>query len=192
MLRRTALVATLLVLLSVTSAAAATTTITITDYAYPPSTSIHLGDTVKWSNQHITLHSTTGDSPLKLWSHDIPVGHSVDVTFAQAGTFAFHCRIHPDLMFGVIRVPLKVTPFAGSASTTFTVRVATVRAPAGFSYVIQRRAGSGSFKAWKVTTSPTAAFKPGHTGTWTFRSRLKRLSNGGTSGWSPTATITVH
>jgi hypothetical protein len=81
-------------------------------------------------------------------------------------------------MTGTIKVRLQVTPPSGSPGTTFTVAVASVAAPSGFVYDIQRKKGSGDWMAWKTgITSKSVMFKPKASGTWSFRSHLRKTSN---------------
>jgi hypothetical protein len=53
-----------------------------------------------------------------------------------------------------------------------------VAAPSGFVYDIQRKKGSGDWMAWKTgITSKSVMFKPKASGTWSFRSHLRKTSN---------------
>ena len=193
MFRRTAFIAALLVVLTASSVSAATTTINITTFAYPASTSIGMGDTVTWANQMVAVHHTsTNNSPLSLWNKDMNGnGTSGSQVFSAAGTFAYHCNFHPTAMHGNIVVRMKASPASGTKSTTFSIKWATAKAPAGFKYQVQRKAPGGSYVAFKTTTARSVAWMPNKTGTWSFRSRLKRLSNGATSGYSPALLVGV-
>lgn len=192
MFRRSALLAAALVVLVSATASASTVAINITQIAYPPSTTVALGDTVQWNNQTSFHHTSTSDSPLSLWSRDMNgFGTNGSVAFTDAGSFPYHCNIHSS-MHGKIVVPMKVQPSSGTTATMFAISVATVNAPAGYKYVIQRKAPGGLFAAFKSTTSKMVAFKATSTGKWSFRARLKHISDGAASGWSPTLTIQVH
>lgn len=192
MFRRTAFLAALFLLLTASTASAATTTITITSLSYPASTTVGLGATVTWENHMVAHHTATSNAPLSLWSINMPSnGTSGSRIFSAAGTFAFHCEIHPLQMHGNIVVPMKAAPTSGTIATTFSIRWATVKAPAGFKYVIQRKAPGGSFAPFKSTINKSTSWTASKAGTWSFRARLKRLSNGATSGYSPTLTVTV-
>ena len=194
MFRRTAFLAALLVALTATTASAATTTITITSLHYPPKTTIGIGDTVTWQNQMqpSTHHTSTSNTPLSLWSFYMNGnGTSGSKVFSAAGTFAYHCEIHPTEMHGNIAVQMKAVPTSGTTTTSFWIRWATARAPAGFKYMVQRKAPGGSFAAFKSTVDSGAEWTPSKAGTWSFRSKLRRLSNGSASGYSPTLTVTV-
>jgi plastocyanin len=194
MIPRAGLITCVLLVLSTASVAAATREVLITSTAggfMPPSIRAAIGDTVRWTNHSTLLHSTTGDAPLALWSLDIqPAGGQRSRDFEIAGGFPYHCRFHAS-MTGVVKVPIRVTPGSGPAGSTFTIRVADVSAPSGFQYVIQRKRPGGSFQAWRTITGQTTAFSTQVTGTWQFRSRLRRISDGAASGWSPKDTAQV-
>jgi plastocyanin len=190
MLRRIVLIAAASVLLSAASVSASTHTITMTQFAFPAQEKVTVGDKVQWVNHTGTLHSTTNNPTLSLWGKDIPDGGSVSVNFTAAGTFAYHCRIH-SFMTGSIDVAMTASARSGTTSTTFTLHWASTSAASGFKYVVQKRAPGGSFTAFKSTSASSGTFKTGVTGTWQFRSRLKRTSNGAVSGFSPTLSISV-
>jgi len=193
MLRRIGLIATALLLLSAASASATTTTITLTGFAFPSSTSAHVGDTIRWVNHTSPQadHTVTGDSPLSLFNKSLPSGGSASRAFTAAGSFPYHCTIHSS-MHGDIVVSMTTSAASGTTSTTFTLHWASTTAASGFKYVVQKRAPGGSFVAFKTTTAQSGTFKTGKTGTWQFRARLKRTSNGAASGFSPTLSIGVH
>jgi plastocyanin len=190
MLRRIGSIATTLLLLSAATVSASTHTITMTSSSFPASTSATVGDTVKWVNHSGFDHTVTGDSPLSLWNKSLPIGASVSRAFTAAGSFPYHCNIH-SFMHGDIVASMTASSTSGTTATTFTLHWASITAPAGFIYVVQKRAPGGSFVAFKTTTSQSGTFKTGTTGKWGFRARLKRTSNGAVSGFSPTLSITV-
>lgn len=77
--------------------------VTIQNYAYSPATlTVKLGDTVTWTNQDSIGHSATADDN----SFDTGIlsqGQSKTITFNKAGTYTYHCRVHP-YMHGTIVV----------------------------------------------------------------------------------------
>lgn len=77
--------------------------VTISNYAYSPSTiTVKVGDTVTWTNQDSVQHSATADD--KSWDTGLLAqGKSGSVTFSKAGTFTYHCSIHP-MMHGTVIV----------------------------------------------------------------------------------------
>jgi len=88
---------------------AATTAVTIQGSAFnPPTTTVHVGDTVTWTNRDAIGHTSTSDTAK--W--DSPVlqnGGSFPFTFTVAGTFTYHCSIHT-FMKGSIVVQEVTTP----------------------------------------------------------------------------------
>jgi plastocyanin len=192
MLRRASIASILLLLLSTASVAAGTTHIAVTQIHYPPSTSITLGDTVSWDNTSGVPHTVTSDAPFSQFNLNLPNNQSAARPFKQAGSYPYFCNIHgAAAMHGNVRVPMQAVPSSGTTATTFSIKVATVTAPSGLVYVIQRKAPGGSFALWKTITTKTTAFTTSQAGTWSFRARLKKTSNGTQSGWSPVLTISV-
>jgi plastocyanin len=194
MLRRTGLIATVLLLLSAASVSASTHTITVTgsfpNFSFPASTSATIGDTIKWVNHSGSDHTVTGDASLNLWNKSLPINATVSRSFTAAGSFRYHCNIH-SFMHGDIVVSMTASAHSGTTATTFTLHWATATAATGFKYIVQKRAPGGSFTAFKTTSSPSGTFKTGTTGTWQFRARLKRTSNGAVSDYSPRLSISV-
>ena len=191
MIRRLALLSAAAVLLASTSASAAGPTVGIVNYAFQGSpTTAALGKSVSWHNTtSTTLHTSTGDKNLKLWSFHVPTMATRSRTFRQAGTYTYHCNIHT-FMHGTVRVPMEGDTNL-STGDDGTLRVAIVSAPAGFRYLIQRSDHGGSFKAWRTITSPTTTWKATQLGDVRFRAGLQRISNSARSGWSPAISVTV-
>lgn len=191
MIRRLALVSAALALSSVAPAAASSHDVTIVDFAFQGgNVSAALGDTVRWTNSGGFTHSSTGDSPLKLWTADVPPTEGRTIHFEQAGSFGFHCRFHSG-MVGSVKVPITASDTTPQTGQATTLRVRTSGAPAGFRTIIQRKAEGGSFRAWKTISGQTTIFKSSTAGTWRFRARLQRISTGARSGWSPQLVIKV-
>lgn len=68
----------------------------------PTSLSIKVGDSVTWTNQDSVGHSATSDDG----SFDTGIlaqGKSGSITFSKAGTYTYHCSVHP-MMHGTITV----------------------------------------------------------------------------------------
>jgi plastocyanin len=76
---------------------------TLSTTAYNPDTIvISKGTTVTWKNNDITTHTSTDDGGM--WSSGgIAPGGSFSATLQTAGTFTYHCTIHPG-MVGTITV----------------------------------------------------------------------------------------
>ena len=86
-----------------TAHAASDPGVTIADFQFTPgSSTVHVGDTVTWTNNGPSSHTATARDG----SFDTGVlkpGASASHTFTQPGTFAFYCKIHP-FMHGTIIV----------------------------------------------------------------------------------------
>lgn len=61
------------------------------------------GTTVTFVNAGIVFHTVTSDDPGRPFDKGANPGEEVTVRFERAGTFAYHCGIHPD-MKGVVHV----------------------------------------------------------------------------------------
>lgn len=74
----------------------ATTAVAIQGANFVPETvTISVGDTVRWTNNDDSTHTTTSDSGL--WDTTLDRGQSYSQTFTTAGTFNYHCAIHPTM-----------------------------------------------------------------------------------------------
>lgn len=77
-----------------------TNTITISNYSFNPnSTTVPVGTTVTWMNNDSTTHTVTSDA---FASPDIAPNSSYQHTFSAAGTYSYHCSIHPSMTGTVI------------------------------------------------------------------------------------------
>src|SRR5215472_3553339 len=107
--------------------------INIVNFAFSPNTAnIGVNDTVTWTWVG-SPHTTTSDTGL--WDSGVfGAGHTFSRTFTSAGTFPFHCTVHP-FMTGSITVqsvnvpptvalinPTNGSVFGAPASFTLTAR----------------------------------------------------------------------
>jgi plastocyanin len=81
-----------------TSSAAGTTTggtaVTIDNFAFSPTTlQVKVGQKVTWTNQQDVAHTVTADEGA--FDHSMPAGARFAFAFIKAGSFAYHCTIHP-------------------------------------------------------------------------------------------------
>lgn len=77
-------------------------TITIADFAFAPSNvTIHAGDTVVWTNNDSASHTVT-DQAGSFDSKTLAAGKTFSHTFTTAGTFTYHCSVHPSMMGTVV------------------------------------------------------------------------------------------
>jgi plastocyanin len=76
---------------------------TISDFAFSPATiTIHVGDTVTWTNNGPSPHTATASSH-SFDTGTLAKGASASHTFTQPGTYAYICTIHP-FMHGTVVV----------------------------------------------------------------------------------------
>jgi plastocyanin len=195
LLRRASPLALLLALFMQATALAATVEVAISDFQFTPAiANLRMGDTVHWTNEGPSPHTATSNAPLSLWDSDILFdGDDFSFQFTAAGTYLYFCELHPAMM-GRVRPKPTAMPRSGEVGTVFTVRVATIPAPSGFVYDVQKRNPGGNFQNWMmgVTTSTVTFDSAGQpTGTYQFRSRLRRVSDNAASGYSPNAVIMV-
>lgn len=96
-------VGAVLVLMAATIAVAADTGVSIVEqneqYEFQAAdVSVSVGDTVTWTNESDAPHTVTSDDaggPLDAATFD--EGETYAFTFDTAGTYAYHCEIHPDM-----------------------------------------------------------------------------------------------
>jgi plastocyanin len=75
----------------------------IVDFAYAPATvTVQAGGKVIWLNQDATEHTATLDDG-SFSTGDLAEGKLKSESFKAAGTYAYHCEIHPE-MKGTVEV----------------------------------------------------------------------------------------
>ena len=115
-----------------TAHAASDTTVTIADFQFSPaSITIHVGDTVTWTNHGPSAHTATADNG-SFNTGVLQKGQSASHTFNTAGTFSYICSIHP-FMHGTVVVlanTTSTTPATTPTSTTPTPTTPASTAPA--------------------------------------------------------------
>jgi plastocyanin len=173
----------------------------------PDHVRVTVGATVRWTNTDSTAHhSVTEDHGIFDLSGSFGPpgrmgfgpGESREHRFA-AGTFSYHCRVHPEAMRGVVAATLKLSLVrrqarGGAGKARIRVIWARQPLPNGQAFDVQRRVGTGP---WRTVRSATRAlraeFGGARGGTLSFRSRI-RLTGGpaGASGYSPAAKIRLR
>ena len=132
---------------------AAAGSVTIEDFKFLPSTiTVHVGDTVTWTNKGRTPHSATA----KGGSFDtgvFPPGTSRSQSFSKAGTFSYFCSVHP-FMHGTVRVVGGASGGGGSAKSGSSGSTSSAGSGAA--------SGSGSSSGSSSTSAP--AQKPDSSG----------------------------
>ena len=81
----------------------------------PPMVTVTVGDTVTWTNGDQISHTATADGG-SFDTGTLGNGDSNTVTFATAGSFPYHCAIHP-AMTGTITVEAAAPAPASAAPT---------------------------------------------------------------------------
>ena len=162
----------------------------------PDPATVKLGTTVSWMNSVKNFHTTTSAAPLSLWdSGDMMYRQEFAYTFTAAGQYPYICTIHTEYdMVSTIRVKDQVDPPGGPVGTVFTITVATIPAPTDYVYDVQKEEPGGRWQNWmfNVTSTNVQFDSTGkNPGTYSFRSRLHRLSDDARSHYSPSAAITV-
>ena len=78
-----------------------TVNIAIAGFAFdPPDLTINVGDTVVWTNNDGTTHSTTSDTGI--WDSGLfGNGQTFSFTFNNAGTFPYHCSRHISMLASI-------------------------------------------------------------------------------------------
>jgi plastocyanin len=66
----------------------------------PASITVTAGTTITWTNKDAIAHTVTSDSNV-FDSGSIKSGATFSFTFATAGTYAYHCTIHPSMVASV-------------------------------------------------------------------------------------------
>ena len=70
--------------------------VAIANFAFSPGTlSVSSGSKVTWTNNDSTTHTVTFDNGPDCGN--VAPGAAVSATFPSAGTYAYHCKIHPSM-----------------------------------------------------------------------------------------------
>ena len=76
--------------------------VTIQNFSFgPASLEVAVGATVTWTNQDTAGHTVTADDG-SFDSDTLSNGATFSQTFATAGTFAYHCKIHSSMKATII------------------------------------------------------------------------------------------
>ncbi|MCK9579430.1 MAG: cupredoxin family copper-binding protein [Methanoregula sp.] len=79
--------------------------VAIKNFAFdPPDLTVKPGTTVTWVNQDGTSHTIVFDAgaPASFSSESLANGGSTAFTFTRAGTYAYHCSVHPSMKGTVV------------------------------------------------------------------------------------------
>lgn len=198
----------LFALLMAGSALAATTNVSIQNFSFnAKDVKVKLGDTVHWTNNDGTTHTTTsanagtnaqqrnpdGSNGPSLWSQALGTGATFDFVFSWAGTFNYHCEIH-NFMQGSVSVKPKavlVTPATGSPF--IRIVAGTVALPANYVFHVQVSVNGSGFSDFATNSTQLKYKFPGQTpGAYQFQVRVEKTSAPtGNSYYAKSKTITV-
>ena len=71
--------------------------VTIQNFSFGPATlEVAVGTTVTWTNADSATHTVTADDG-SFDSNNLATGATFTQTFAKAGTFTYHCKIHTSM-----------------------------------------------------------------------------------------------
>jgi plastocyanin len=77
------------------------TAVAIDNFAFSPATlNVKMGQQVTWTNKQDVEHTVTADGGT--FDHPMPPNATFSFTFPKAGSFAYHCRIHPSMKGTVV------------------------------------------------------------------------------------------
>ena len=93
----------------------------------PPSVTVTVGDTVTWTNSDDVPHTATADGGT-FDTGTLDNGDSNTVTFSTAGSFPYHCSVHPQ-MTGTVVVEAASSGGGGGSGGSTTTQPPTDTAP---------------------------------------------------------------
>lgn len=77
--------------------------VAIQNFAFTPSTLVVAkGTKVTWKNNDAAPHTVTSDSGNVLHSQTLSTGQTFSFTFTEAGTYNYHCSVHPGMTGKVV------------------------------------------------------------------------------------------
>jgi plastocyanin len=68
----------------------------------PAMTTAHVGDIIQWTNTASFEHTITFDSESSLSDPSLQPGGTWEVKFTTAGTYQYHCSIHPQMVGTIV------------------------------------------------------------------------------------------
>jgi plastocyanin len=126
--------------------------VTIADFHFtPPTTTVHVGDTISWTNDGPSSHTATArDGSFNTGT--LSKGQSASHTFTRAGTYAYVCTIHP-FMHGTITVLAAAT--TAPSTTTSSAPPTTTSTPSLSPTTTTATATATATTARAATAKPT-------------------------------------
>jgi plastocyanin len=173
-----------------------TKSVTVADFSFTPKTvAIPQGTGVAWSFNGPSDHTATDNTGMGLFdSGTHAAGSTYIYYFIAAGAYRYMCTIHPS-MTGNVNVPILASPTSGTQTTVFTITWSANYAPTGYVFDVQiRRPGSTLWVDWNTdqTVNSATFVADAGAGTYSFRARYRNTTNGASSNYSKSKSITVH
>ena len=134
------------------SASAANTQGTIQGFQFQVPASVTAGDTITWTNKDSAPHTVTSDTA-GVFNVSVPAGESANMIAPAAGTYTFHCSIHPNMKATLVVAAAGTAPTATATSPAAT---ATATSPAAATATATAPAPATATTA-NPGTSPTVA-----------------------------------
>ena len=89
--------------ITTTQTSVSNVTVTLSNFAFSPaSLNIKVGDTVTWINKDAVMHTVVSDTAGIFESGNLAQNATFSYTFTSAGTFKYHCSIHPSMTGTII------------------------------------------------------------------------------------------
>jgi plastocyanin len=91
-------------LIATTVVQAGSQAIVMAKVAYaPPQVTVHVGDTLEWTNDDIVAHTAT--SKEAGFNVNVLPGHKASAVVKTPGTFTYSCRYHPNMKGQIVVEP---------------------------------------------------------------------------------------
>ena len=155
----------------------------------PQITEGQIGDRFDFVNRSEDYHSTTEQSPLRIWDSQLIRGtrsHNPEtwgITIPWAGTYHYRDEVNGNI--GTITVSSQIT---SSDKDVLHIKIAAAPPPENFGFEVEVRYGSGLWRAVeKGLLGPEFDLKALESGEVTVRARLLRRSDSESTSWSPEA-----
>jgi plastocyanin len=179
--------------------------VTIQDFSFTPTpVTIAVGDTVRWTNNGPSHHSSTSDTAI--WDSGLlNVGQTFSFTFNTAGTYPYHCSLHTSMHGTVIVTSGNLppnTPSKPTGPTTLNVGQSgsystSATDPNGDQVQIRfdwDATGAHNISSWSSLVPSGQTVSMSHTwniaGTYVVEAQA-RDAPGNMSGWSTGLTVVV-
>lgn len=160
--------------------------VSVANMAFTPATvKVTQGKSVAWTFH--AVHTTTSDQGFWDSGNQNP-GMVYTHTFTDAGTYRYHCSIHPD-MLGAVQVPLRASGASSKGWRITWSSASTTPASHRFDFSYRRVGTSTWIKSRVRTASRSTVFNPARSASYQVRARSYLGS--AVSGWSPVMTIKI-